>query len=100
MRWHEVQERFPNEWVVLEVINAHSENGYRYMEDVVMIDRFESSSEAMDRYADLRRDQPQREYCFFHTSRNHLVARERNVGIRGPRLSMDQGRIDSKEIED
>ncbi len=47
MGWQEVQERFPNEWVVLEVINAHSSSGYRYIEDVVIVDRFENSIEAM-----------------------------------------------------
>ena len=36
MRWQEVQKRFPNEWVVLEVIKAHSDNGHRYIEEVVV----------------------------------------------------------------
>lgn len=54
-------------------------------QDVVIIDRFESSVEAMNRYGELRKDQPQREYCFFHTSRENLVARKRYVGIRGLR---------------
>lgn len=85
MRWQEVQKRFPNEWVVLEVINAHSDDGYRYIEEVVVVDKFENSLEAMDSYEKLRKDQPQREYCFFHTSRENLVARERYMGIRGPR---------------
>ena len=85
MRWQEVQERFPNEWVVLEVIEAHSDSGHRYIEDVIIIDRFEDSLDAMNRYEELRRDQPQREYSFFHTSRESLVARERYVGIRKPR---------------
>lgn len=83
MRWKEVQERFPNEWVVLEVLRAHSINGYRYIEDVIIVDRFEGSLEAMERYEELRKEQPNREYCFFHTSREELVARERYVGVRG-----------------
>lgn len=85
MRWIEVQERFPNEWVVLEVIKAHSRNGHRYIEEIVVIDRFEKSVDAMHRYGELRQEQPNREYCFFHTSRPDLVARERYVGIRGAR---------------
>lgn len=85
MRWQDIQKRFPNEWVVLEVIKAHSEVGHRYIEEVVVVDRFENSLDAMDRYEQLRKDQPQREYCFFHTSRPNLVARERYMGIRGPR---------------
>lgn len=35
--------------------------------------------------SELHREEPHREYCFFHTSRPELVARERYVGIRGPR---------------
>lgn len=85
MRWQEVQERFPDEWVVLEVIKAYSSNGYRHIEDVIIIDRFENSREAMLRYEELRKDQPQREYCFFHTSRESLVARKKYVGVRGLR---------------
>jgi hypothetical protein len=85
MRWIEVQERFLNEWVVLEVIKAHSRDGNRYIEEVVVVDRFEKSVEAMSRYDELRKGQPNREYCFFHTSRPNLVARERYVGIRGAR---------------
>ncbi|SOC24999.1 hypothetical protein SAMN05880501_1182 [Ureibacillus xyleni] len=85
MRWQEVQKRFPNEWVVLEVIVAHSDDGYRYIDEVVVVDKFENSLDAMERYEKLRKGQPQREYCFFHTSRQELVARERYMGIRGPR---------------
>lgn len=43
MRWLEV----PNEWVVLEVMRAHSKNGQRFIEEVVVVDRFEKSIEAM-----------------------------------------------------
>lgn len=76
---------FQNEWVVLEVIKAHSSDGHRYIEEVIVIDRFEKSVEAMRLYNELRHDQPNREYCFFHTSRPNLVARERYAGIRGTR---------------
>jgi hypothetical protein len=85
MRWIEVREQFPNEWVVLEVIKAHSKDGNRYIEEVVVINRFEKSVQAMLRYDELRKEKPNCEYCFFHTSRPNLVARERYVGIRGSR---------------
>ncbi|UHA75124.1 hypothetical protein [Paenibacillus sp. 481] len=85
MRWQEVQERFPEEWVVLEATKAYSEGGYRYIEEVVVIDKFADSTEALRRYSELHKQEPGREYCFFHTSRSELVARERYVGIRGSR---------------
>ncbi|QGQ99325.1 hypothetical protein EHS13_32915 [Paenibacillus psychroresistens] len=83
MRWEEVQERFPNEWVVLEAIKAHSSEGQRYIEEVVVIDQFDNSIAAMNKYNDLHREEPHREYCFFHTTHPSLVARERYAGIRG-----------------
>ena len=80
MRWQEVQERFPGEWVVLEAKKAYSEGGRRYIEDVVFIDSFADSTSALRRYSELHKEDSKREYCFFHTSRPELVARERYVG--------------------
>ena len=85
MRWREVQERYPNEWVVLEATKAYSKEGHRYIEEVVVLDRFNNSPDAMRRYYELHREQPHKEYCFFHTSRSALVAQERYAGIRGTR---------------
>lgn len=85
MRWVEIQERFPNEWVVLEATKAYSKEGQRYIEEMTVIDSFEDSTEALKRYSELHREDPHREYCFFHTSRPVVVARERYVGVRGPR---------------
>ena len=85
MRWVEVQERFPNEWVVLEATKAYSKGGQRYIEEMTVIDSFEDSTEALKRYSELHREDPHREYCFFHTSRPTVVARERYVGVRGLR---------------
>ncbi|MCR8635820.1 hypothetical protein [Paenibacillus radicis (ex Xue et al. 2023)] len=85
MLWVEVQERFPDEWVVLEATKAYSKEGHRYIEEVNVINTFNDSTEAMRRYSELHREEPHREYCFFHTSRPELVARERYIGVRGPR---------------
>jgi hypothetical protein len=43
------------------------------------MDQFDNSIDAK------HREEPHREYCFFHTSRSTLVAREKCAGIRGPR---------------
>ncbi|GBF76398.1 hypothetical protein PA598K_04864 [Paenibacillus sp. 598K] len=85
MRWNEVQERFPDEWVVLEATKAFSKEGQRFIEEMTVIDSFDDSVEALKRYSELHREEPHREYCFFHTSRPEVVAKERYVGVRGPR---------------
>ena len=61
MRWQEVQERFPEEWVVLEATKAHSAEGHRYIEEVVVIDTFADSTEALRRYSELHRLEPGRD---------------------------------------
>ncbi|MRN56668.1 hypothetical protein GJB61_27280 [Paenibacillus sp. LC-T2] len=85
MRWDEVQERFPNEWVVLEATKAYSKEGQRFIEEMSVIDSYENSTKALKRYSELHHQAPHREYCFFHTSLPEVVARERYVGIKGPR---------------
>lgn len=85
MRWDEVQQRFPNEWVVLEATKAYSKEGQRFIEEMAVIDSFEDSVKALKRYSELHKKDPHREYCFFHTSRPEVIANERYVGVRGPR---------------
>ncbi|MNC84074.1 hypothetical protein D3C75_1384050 [compost metagenome] len=52
---------------------------------MAVIDSFDDSTKALKRYGELHQEDPRREYCFFHTSRPEVVARERYVGMRGPR---------------
>lgn len=85
MRWNEVQERFPNEWVVLEATMAYSKEGQRFIEEMTVIDSFDDSMKALKKYSELHQNEPHREYCFFHTSRPEIVAKERYVGVRGLR---------------
>lgn len=85
MRWEEVRERFPNEWVVCETLKSHSENDEYFIDEVAVIDRFDDSKVAMKRYYELHREEPYKEYGFFHTSREKLQLREKWAGVRGPR---------------
>lgn len=41
MRWEEVREQFPNEWVVCEALKSRSEDGYWLIDEVAIIDCFE-----------------------------------------------------------
>ncbi|MBA9083834.1 hypothetical protein FHR92_000277 [Fontibacillus solani] len=49
MRWDEVQERFPNEWVVLEATKAYSKEGQRFIEEMSVIDSYEESTQTLKR---------------------------------------------------
>jgi hypothetical protein len=82
MRWDEVQEKFPDEWVVFEATEAHSKDGFRCVESVTIIDRYEDSIEAMHRYKEIHRNQPAKEIYFLHTSRPNLKIEEKWVGFK------------------
>ncbi len=37
MKWNEVQDLYPNEWVVIEAIQAHSDRGLRLVDDMAIV---------------------------------------------------------------
>lgn len=82
MRWEEVREKFPDEWVVFEVADAYSKDGYRCIDSVTLIDRYGDSTEAMKRYKELHKSRPGKEIYFLHTSRPDLKIEERWVGFQ------------------
>jgi hypothetical protein len=49
MKWEEVREVYPHEWVVCEAIDQDSYDGKRIIHDVAIIDRFSDSLDAMKR---------------------------------------------------
>jgi len=82
MRWEEVREKFPDEWIVFEAANAYSKDGFRCMDEVNVIERYMDSLEAMKRYKELHRNNPAKEIYFLHTSRTDLKIEEKWVGFK------------------
>ena len=78
MRWVEVQEKFPE----FEATEAHSVDGFRCVEAVTIIDRYDDSIEAMHRYKEIHREQPAKEIYFLHTSRSDLKIEEKWIGFK------------------
>ncbi len=84
MKWTEVQNLCPNEWVVIEAMEAYSDNGIRFVDDMAIVQHFDDSYEAMKHCNELLRNHPGSEFYFFHTSRPQVGIRERQwIGIRG-----------------
>ena len=72
MEWQEVRAQFPQQWVLIEAVSAHDEGDKRIVEQVAVLGVFADSAAAMKHYAQLHREQPQREMFVFHTSRQEL----------------------------
>ncbi|WP_179952617.1 hypothetical protein [Cohnella abietis] len=77
MKWNEVQNLYPNEWVVIEAIQAHSDEGLRLVDEMAIVQKFDDSFEAMKQCNELQRERPANEFYFFHTSRPRVEIRER-----------------------
>ena len=84
MTWHEIRTYYPQKWLLVEAIEAHSKQNRRIVEQLAVLNTFPDSVSAMKGYARLHREAPQRELYVFHTDREELNIKERTwFGIRG-----------------
>jgi hypothetical protein len=84
MTWKDIRHHFPHQWLLLEALEAYSEQGKRIVKQLAVISSFEDSILAMKAYAKLHHEAPMRELYIFHTDREQLDIHERSwLGIRG-----------------
>lgn len=84
MNWQEICERYPQQWLLLEAIKAHTKASQRILDQLAVLGVFPNSGVALQKYGDLHQEEPGRELYVFHTSRATLdVAERRWLGIRG-----------------
>ncbi len=83
MKWEEIRKQYPDQWLLVEAIEAHSESGKRIVEELTVVNTFADSKTAMEEYLQLHRKQPERELYVLHTDRESLNITERRwLGIR------------------
>jgi hypothetical protein len=83
MRWIDVRQQFPHQWLVVEALQAHSEAGRRQLEELAIVDTFADSDAAWRAYLKLHRSAPERELYVLHTDRQELDITERAwLGVR------------------
>ncbi len=84
MRWDEVKQAYPSQWVMIEAINAKSEGNKRIVEQVTVVNTFKNNSkDAIREYVQLHKAHPERELYVVHTSRLELdIEEQRWVGVR------------------
>lgn len=84
MIWSEVRAAYPDQWLVVEALAAHSEGGRRVFDRIAVVEVCDDGRATMKRYGQLRAQHPQRELGFAHTSNDALEIEERRwMGIRG-----------------
>lgn len=84
MQWSDLRIAYPNEWLIIEAMQAHTTaDSQRVLDRVAVVERCSDGTAAMQSYRQLHRQYPTREFYFVHTSREELDIREREwLGIR------------------
>jgi hypothetical protein len=84
MQWSEIRKAYPNEWLVIEALQAHTTpTNQRQLDSIAVVERCVDGNSAMQSYRSLHRQYPAREFYFIHTSRSELDIREQQwLGIR------------------
>jgi hypothetical protein len=83
MKWDDVRKAYPDQWLVIEALEAHTEAGQRVLDRISVIESCPDGEAAMTSYRRLHSEYPMRELYFVHTGREILDIRERRwVGVR------------------
>ena len=77
MKWTEVREKYRDSWVLIEALEAHSENGERIVDKISVLNYFETSQEALKVYEAEHKKNPNKELYVYHTQNEVLKVKER-----------------------
>jgi hypothetical protein len=83
MQWSEIRRHYPDQWLLLEALQAHSEANHRILDQLAVVGVYSDSQAAWKGYAQLHLEAPACELYVFHTSRETLDVLERHwLGVR------------------
>lgn len=84
MIWKEVKRAYPNQWVIIEAIEAHTEGDKRVIAQMTVVNNFQDdNNKALLQYLQLHRKHRERELYVVHTSRPELdIIEQRWIGVR------------------
>lgn len=84
MNWENVRKIYPEQWVLIEAINARTEGNKRIVENMAVIDSFaDDGDRAFQKYIELHKVHREREYYIYHTSNQILsIGIKKWLGVR------------------
>ncbi|TMN22104.1 hypothetical protein [Lentibacillus cibarius] len=84
MKWEDVRQAFPEKWVLIEAVQAHTDDkSERVLEEISLLKNFSKSSDAMKAYQKIHQENPERELYVLHTSRKEPnIIEKKWVGVR------------------
>ena len=86
MKWQDVRKQYPDTWILVEALQAHTDDKRRIVEQWAIIDPFPEYYSAFQSYEKLHQRDPQREMYVTHTVNEDVTIKVRHwVGVRGIR---------------
>lgn len=83
MQWGEIRQQYPDQWLLVEAVDAHTEGDQRILDDLSILQSFADIKEAMTHYGAVRRKSPFRELYILHTSREIIeISETRLLNLR------------------
>ncbi|QKY69700.1 hypothetical protein [Lentibacillus sp. CBA3610] len=84
MKWEDVRQAFPEQWVLIEAVQAHTdEKSERILDEIAPLKKFSNSPDTMKVYQEIHREDPGRELYVLHTRRKEPYIFEKKwVGVR------------------
>jgi hypothetical protein len=83
MTWSDIRRHYPHQWLLVEVLLAHSKAGKRLVDEMAVVDAYANGETALRSYLKLHRDAPMRELYVVHSDREELEITERFLpGLR------------------
>jgi hypothetical protein len=84
MKWEDVRRAYPEQWILIEAVDAYSEGEKRIVEELTIVEAFgDDNEEALRNYLRLHRAHKERELYVIHTSRPEIDIREKRwIGVR------------------
>ncbi|KFN01525.1 hypothetical protein D0U04_04725 [Bacillus clarus] len=84
MNWSEIRARYPDTLVLVEAVSGYSKGNQCMIQEMSVIDKYNSTKSAWAAYKNIHRDSPQREFYIFHTKKEEIgVEEQRFSGVRG-----------------
>ncbi|EJS73594.1 hypothetical protein CN425_20810 [Bacillus cereus] len=84
MNWSEIRSKYPDTLVLVEAVSVYSKGNKRMIQEMSVVDEYNSTESAWAAYKKIHRDFPQREFYIFHTRKEEIeVEEQRFSGVRG-----------------
>ena len=93
MHWSEIRKAYPDQWLIVEALEAHTTPDHRrHLQRLAVIETCADGQTALRSYRRLHREHPSREFYFVHTSREDLDIREQQwMGVRRSHAAISEG---------